>query len=154
VWGLALLTGVLVGAASAPAAQRPAPVRASALRAEFDEQHFLTRYVFEVTPSVSVRRIHFDWRLQPPQEDPKCDLLAVQSPTRTGSTYAGHASWLHGDQHGCNHQVMDADRHPGYVLVVATIVTRTRGTWECATTIRGTVTATSPYVPTCRKRPV
>ena len=52
-------------------------------------------------------------------------------------------AWLHGDKHGCQHDTLDEDGHPGYVIAVATIVTNVRGTWQCAGAIRGTETATS-----------
>jgi hypothetical protein len=142
---------IVTGALASSAAAQTKPVAAEPIRAVFDQERFLTRYEFTVSSRIRIRKVTFHWSLTPPTQDPGCDLLAVQRATRHGKARIGHASWLHGDHHGCNHEVSDEDGHPGFVHVAARIVTSVRGTWVCSSTIHGTVTAVSTYRPTCRK---
>jgi hypothetical protein len=148
---LALLAASAGGSARAASAGEPLLLE---FHADFIPQHFATRYRASVAwdgaqPKLRVRDVRFTWHFTAPKRDPNCDLFNAAKPARTirrlASQVAATATWLHGDQHGCNHAVEGPDGHEGTIAV--TVVYHG---WRCVYRHTGTNTFSDGRLP-CRK---
>ncbi len=96
---------------AAAAATNVAPPTITPITADFRQPDFATYYTVDVTPNPNRPTRSVLWRLIPPEDEQYCTNF------RRSASNQEAAVWNHGDEDGCDHELMGPRGHDGIVEV-------------------------------------
>jgi hypothetical protein len=120
-----LAAAVVPAALAGPAAKAPGV----SMRATFQENLFKTDYRIVITRAGGRTIGNVVWTFKKPPQEPGCTQF---------SSHRLNASWLHGDQHGCDHTAMGPRGHAGVIGAKFTL-----GNLTCRVSFSGSETDVS-----------
>ena len=105
---LVLAAAIVPVALAAPEAKAPTV----SMQATFQENLFKTDYRIVIRRGANRTIGNVVWTFKKPPQEPGCTQF---------SSHRLNASWLHGDQHGCDHTKMGPRGHAGVVAAKFTL---------------------------------